>query len=166
MIYGTEQGFQDWLSAQGLTLPEDAPTPAVLLQIGSSYIDSAYEYALACSSRTGGFTQELAWPRRDHRVNGQLVPDDLIPQQWINASYRAAYLQATNPGWATNTVNPDRVTKREKVDVVEREFFDASQNGGKTDVAPGMPADAAINGMVKMWLCANTRSPNSLFRVI
>lgn len=167
MIYGTQQGFQDWLSAQGLELPEESPEPTVLLRIGTSYIDSAYEHALACSSRTGGFTQELAWPRANHRVNGQLVPDDLIPQQWINASYRAAYLQATNPGWATNTSNPDRVVKRQKADVLEREFFAAGQNGGKSDVAPGMPADSTINGLVKALLCSgNIRSPDSLLRVI
>lgn len=165
MAYGTDQAFTDWLASQGLTLPEDAPTPAVLRLIGSSYVDAAYEHLLQCSSRTGGFEQELAWPRTGHKVNGQTVPSDLIPPAWINASYRAAYLQATSPGWATNSVDATRQTKREKVDTIEREFFASSEAPG-SNAAPGMPSDAMINGMVSPWLCSGARTLNSLFMVI
>lgn len=163
--YGDNTEFQAWLTAQGITLPTTAPTDDVLRQIGSDYVDSAYEHALQCSRRAGGFAQALAWPRTGHRVNGQSVPDDLIPQAWINASYRAAYLEATTPGWATGSVSPDRITKREKVDTIEREFFAAGEVGA-SDAALGMPSDALINGMIKMWLCGQGRDPNSLFRVI
>lgn len=163
--YGTDQGFTAWLAGQGLALPPGAPTAAVLRQIGSSYLDAAYEHLLQCSSRTGGFEQELAWPRTGHTVSGQAVPSDLIPPAWINASYRAAYLQALTPGWATTGSDATRMTRREKVDVVEREFFAASEAPGSS-VAPGMPSDSIINGMVGMWLCSATRSLGSLFRVI
>lgn len=163
--YGDDAGFAAWIASQGLTLPVGAPDPAVLRQIGSNYLDAAYEWRLSCSQRTGGFSQELAWPRSGHYVNGQEVPDDLIPPAWINASYRAAYLTAVTPGWATTGTDGARQTKREKVDVVEREFFAASEAAG-TDVAPGMPSDSIINGMVSMWLCSNKRTANSLFRVI
>lgn len=165
MAYGTDEGFLEWLSAQGLTLPVGAPLPAVLRQIGSNYLDAAYEWRLSCSSRSGGFSQELAWPRFGHILNGAEVPSDLIPVAWINASYRAAYLTAVTPGWATTGTDGSRQTKREKVDVVEREFFAASEAAG-SDVAPGMPSDSIINGMVAMWLCSNKRTANSLFRVI
>jgi hypothetical protein len=165
MAYGTDEGFATWLASQGLTLPVGAPLPAVLRAIGSSYVDSAYGWKLACSQKTGGFSQELEWPRVNHTVNGELVPDDLIPPAWINASYRAGYLTAVTPGWATTGTDGSRQTKREKVDVVEREFFAASEAAG-SDVAPGMPSDSIINGMVAMWLCSNKRTANSLFRVI
>lgn len=165
MAYGTDQGFNAWLAAQGLVLPTGAPTPAVLRQIGSNYIDAAYEWRLQCSKRTGGFNQDLAWPRSGHYVNGQAVPDDLIPQAWVNASYRAAYLQATQPGWATASTDPSRVTKREKVDVIEREFFAAS-DVAQGNAAPGMPADGIIDGMIAPWLCSKTRGLNTLFRVV
>lgn len=161
--YGDDQGFADWLAAQGLTLPADAPAPAVLRQIGSNYVDAAYEHRLGCSRRTGGFEQLLAWPRTGHSVNGETVPSDFIPPAWVNAAYRAAYLQATNPGWATSTNDPNRVTRREKVDVIEREFF---EGGGSTDVSAGMVGDALINGMVSVWLCSTARNFNTLFRVI
>lgn len=163
--YGTDQGFTEWLAAQGLTLPDDAPSVSVLRQIGSTYVDAAYEHMLQCSRRTGGFSQDLAWPRTGHRVNGQAVPSDFIPPAWVNASYRAAYIQATTPGWATNPVDSTRQTRREKVDVIEREFFAASDAAG-SNVAPGMPSDAMINGMVSVWLCSDARDFNSLFRVI
>ena len=165
MAYGTDEGFAAWLASQGLTLPVGAPAPAVLRQIGSNYLDAAYEWRLSCSQRTGGFAQEMAWPRSSHYVNGQAVPDDFVPPAWVNASYRAAYLTAVTPGWATTGTDGSRQTKREKVDVVEREFFAASESAG-TDVAPGMPSDSIINGMVAMWLCSNKRTANSLFRVI
>lgn len=166
MAYGTNEGFEEWLSAQGLTLPDDAPDPAVLRQLGSAYVDSAYEYRLQCSRRAGGFSQELAWPRVGHRVNGQAVPSDLIPQVWVYASYRAAWLNATTPGWSTDQVTPGRITKRERVDVIERTFMTAEEAGGGADSAPGFPSDAVINGLVLSWLCSAGRSADSLFRVV
>lgn len=163
--YGDDSGFSAWLASQGLTLPVGAPLPSVLREIGSSYVDSAYGWKLTCSMRTGGFSQELEWPRSGHVVNGEVVPDDFIPAAWINASYRAGYLTAVTPGWATTGTDASRQVKRQKVDTLEREFFSASEAAG-TSVAPGMPSDSIINGMVTPWLCSNTRRANSLFRVI
>lgn len=164
--YGSDDEFTAWLTAQGLTLPAGAPTPAVLRQIGSDYVDNAYGYMLFCSSRAGGYMQELAWPRVGHYLNGQELPHDFIPPAWVNAAYRAGYLQATNPGWATGSVNPNRVTKSEQVDVIRREFFGANELAGTADVAAGMNADGVINGMLQPWLCSKARSLDSLFRVI
>ncbi len=165
MAYGTNEGFQEWLSAQGLSLPDDAPSPDVLRQLGSAYVDSAYGYKLTCSRRTGGWEQELEFPRTGHYVNGQLLPSTLIPTAWVHASYRAAYLNAVTPGWSTNAVDGSRLTKTEKVDVISREFF-APGDANSSDVAPGMPSDSIINGMVLPFLCSNTRGLNSLFRVV
>ncbi len=164
--YGSDEEFQAWLASQGFALPPGSPCAGTLRQIGSDYVDAAYGHLLMCSQKTGGWEQERAWPRRGHRVSGELVPDDLIPQAWINASYRAAYLQAMNPGWATNQVTPGRVTKREQVDVISREFFGPDEVGGGASTAPGFPSDAVINGLVLPWLCPTGRSLNSLFRVI
>lgn len=165
MVYGNDDEFTAWLTAQGLSLPEDANLTA-LRTIGSAYVDGAYEHRLSCSSRAGGYMQERAWPRTGHYLNGQELPSDFIPPAWVNAAYRAAFLQATNPGWATNSADPNRKTKRERVDTIEREFFDASSLVGTADVAAGMPADGMINGMVQPWLCSKARSLDSLFRVI
>lgn len=163
--YGSDDDFQVWLSSQGLVLPEDAPLPAVLRQIGSDYIDSAYEHALSCSSRAGGYEQDRAWPRKGHRVNGEAVPVDLIPKQWVYASYRAAYLEAGSSGWATTGSDPARLTRREQVDTLAREFFAPGDAAGGSNAA-GMPFDAVANSLVTPWLCSATRSPASLFRVV
>lgn len=163
--YGSDVEFAAYLAGLGLTLPVGAPAPAVLREIGSSYVDSAYGWKLMCSQKTGGFAQELQWPRTGHVINGEEVPSDLIPQQWINASYRAGYLQAVTPGWATTGTDASRQTRREKVDVVEREYFAASDAAG-TSAAPGMPSDSIINGMVSPWLCSGARRASSLFQVI
>lgn len=154
--YGTDQGFEDWLASQGLELPDGAPAIAVLRQIGSDYVDGAYESKLQCSKRAGGFEQERAWPRAGHTVRCEPVPDDLIPQAWINASYRAAYLQASS-GWAQGGTDPSRLTKREKVDVIEREFFAVGEGAAQGNAAPGFPVDPLIDGWVSVWLCSTTR---------
>lgn len=154
--YGSDLDFTAWLAANGLSLPVGAPTPAVLRQIGSDYIDGAYEPRLQCSNRTGGFAQERAWPRTGHTVNCEPVPDDLIPQAWINACYRAAYLQAVN-GFATGGYDPSRLTKREKVDVIEREFFAKGEGADTGNAAPGFNVDPLIDGWLSVWLCSTAR---------
>lgn len=152
--YGTDQGFTDWLAANGLSLPAGAPSIATLRAIGTAYTDGAYEYRLFCSKRTGGVLQENAWPRTGARMNRtEHIPDDLIPVPWINASYRAGYLQATSQGWAQGGLDTSRVTKREKVDTIEREFFEAGKGGGESNAAPGFRVDPLIDGWVSIWLC-------------
>lgn len=163
--YGNDLDFQTWLSDRGLSLPTGAPADDVLRLLGSDYVDNAYGWKLSCSQKSNGPSQERMWPRTKHRANGDVLPDDFIPMGWVYASYRAAWLEATNPGWTQSLVDATRQTRREKVDSIEREFFSAEEAAG-SDVSPGMPSDAIINGMVAPWLCSNTRNPNSLFRVI
>ncbi|MBU4609140.1 hypothetical protein IMZ29_00795 [Achromobacter sp. GG226] len=164
MAYGSDEGFAAWLAGQGLELPDGA-NAASLRTIGSVYVDAAYEPKLsACSRRAGGFMQDLAWPRAGLRLNGQPVPSDLIPPAWISASYRAAYLEALTPGWATGSADPNRITRREQVDTISREFFAPGDTGGGA-AAPGIASDAIINGMVLPWLCSGVRT-NPRFLVI
>ena len=151
--YGSDGGFTTWLAENGLTLPGGSPTPAVLRQVGSGYVDAAYEPKLWCSARTGGFAQDRAWPRTGATNNRVDVPTDLIPPQWIQASYRAAYLTAITPGWATGGTDPSRITKREKAGEVEREFFEAGKGADAGNAAPGFRVDPTIDGLVTPWLC-------------
>lgn len=164
--YGDDEGFNQWLAAQGLSLPAGSPAPAVLRAIGSAYVDTAYGWRLSCSQRTGGWAQELEWPRTGQYRNGQVIPPDLIPTGWIHASYRAAYLTAVTPGWTTSGGDPSRMTQRERVDVIERAFFAPSEVPGSGDIAPGSPFDATINALVTPWLCGDVRSINSLMMVV
>ena len=147
--YGDDTGFAAWLADAGLTLPVGAPLPAVLRQRGSDYLDATYAARLDCSAPTGGFDQERAWPRTGHMVLGMAVGDADIPSAWVRASYRAAWREATTPGWATSSRDPSRMTKREKADVVEREFFEPGETAG----ASGANIDAMIEGLIGPFLC-------------
>ncbi len=148
--YGTDQGFTEWLAEQGYTLPDDAPTPAVLRARGSAYIDG-YE-AYLTGYRTGGAMQELAWPRTGASLNCvQAVPSDVIPPAVVTASYRAAWLEGSTPGvLAGPVVTSGTRVKRQKVDVIEREFFD----DGKTEVGSGPSfIDSIIDGVLGQFIC-------------
>lgn len=153
MAYGSDSEFAAWLAAQGLALPVGAPAPAILRAQGSAYVDGAYEPRLFCSERVDPFTQTLAWPRVNATVQGRPIPDDMIPLAWINASYRAAYLTAVTPGWATSGLDPSRMTKRERAGQVEREFFAAGEGGLSGNAAQGFRVDPLIDGALSIWLC-------------
>lgn len=147
--YGDDMAFAAWLADAGLSLPVGAPLPAVLRQRGSDYLDATYAARLDRSAPTGGFDQERAWPRTGHMVLGMAVGDADIPSAWVRASYRAAWREATTPGWATSSRDPSRMTKREKADVVEREFFEPGETAG----ASGANIDAMIEGLIGPFLC-------------
>lgn len=163
MAYGSDPEFAAYLAAQGLTLPPTAPAPAILRAQGSAYVDGAYEPRLFCSERADPFTQTLAWPRINAFVQGKPIPDDLIPQPWINAAYRAAYLTAVTPGWATSGVDVSRMTKREKAGQVEREFFAVGEGSIQGNAAPGFRVDPLIDGSLAIWLCDDVEDTGTQF---
>lgn len=148
--YGSDQGLTDWLAEQGYTLPDTAPAPAVLRARGSAYVDG-YDSRWT-GQRTGGAMQELAWPRTGAVLNCvTAIPDDVIPVAVVNASYRAAWLDASSPGvLAGPTVTPGTRVRRQKVDVIEREFFD----DGKSEVGSGPSfIDSIIDGLLGPFIC-------------
>lgn len=147
--YGTDAGIQAWLDANGHVLPANAPSPAILRERGSAYIDATYEPMLSCSSRAGGIGQDLAWPRTGHIVSGEVVAG--VPQPWVNASYRAAWLEAVTPGWASGSIDLNRLVKRQKVEGLEREFFSPSDVRG--DKGSSGNVDSKIAGMIALLLC-------------
>lgn len=148
--YGTDAGFTAWIAEQGYALPSGSPSPAVLRARGSAYVDG-YE-AYWTGQRTGGVMQELAWPRTGATMNCTVpIPDDVIPPAVVNASYRAAWLEAETPGILAGSAGaPGTRVKRQKVDVIEREFFD----DGKAEIGGG-PAfiDSQIDGMLQQFIC-------------
>lgn len=148
--YGDDAGLTAWLTEQGYALPGSAPSLAVLRARGSAYVDG-YE-AYWTGYRTGGAAQELAWPRTGATLNCKIaVATDLIPPAVINAVYRAAWLEATTPGvLAGATQGPGARVKRQKVDTLEREFFD----DGKATVAGGPTfIDSTIDGWLSAFIC-------------
>lgn len=140
--YGTDQGLTDWLSDNGYVLPDGAPAAAVLRQRGSTYVDSVYGPRFS-GYPTGGTEQERSWPRTDAYAYGSALATTLIPNAVINASYRAAYAEAVNPGSLNIIVIANERLKRAKAAAVEVEFVE------KGDTVKGsIPVMPEIEGLL------------------
>lgn len=147
--YGTDPLFEQWLSENGYSLPEDAPTPAVLRQRGSQYIDSLYG-ARFVGEPVDPFTQERAWPRRGAIVGGVAIPETTIPNAVIYASFYAAYQEATNPGSLSAVGSSTTTVKREKVGELEIEYQSSSSSGPLVDGLT--PIMTVVDGMLAPYL--------------
>lgn len=124
--YGTNADFNAWLASKGYVLPGTAPSVDVLRERGSSYVDAVYGPRFV-GVPTGGVDQERAWPRSGAYVYGQLLLDTVIPSAVIQASYHAAYAEGLKPGTLAGRVVAGRAIKRQKVEGIEREFFEPTE---------------------------------------
>ncbi len=150
MAYGSDAGLTAWLAALGYSLPSGSPSEAVLRARGSAYIDGAYE-ALWTGNRTNGVAQEDGWPRTGAYLNcTTAIADDAIPAAVVNAAYRAGYLEAVTPGVLSASFQSGQRVKRQKVDVIEREFFD--DGGATVGSGQGGFVDAEIDGMMRQFI--------------
>jgi hypothetical protein len=123
--YGDDTDFEAWMADNGYELPEGALEPAILRQRGSNYIDTLYG-ARFTGVPTDGVTQERAWPRTGATAFRTALDTDLIPLAVIQASYFAALQEANQPGSLAVVTSAASAVKREKVDVIETEYFAGS----------------------------------------
>lgn len=153
--YGTDEGFADWLTANGYTLPVGAPTPAVLRERGSNFIDAAYGDPLAPRSfkgePTGGYAQVRSFPRTGMLVYKATVPSDIIPVAVEAASYHAAWLEASSPGSLSADMSQSGAVKREKIGELETEYFGAGDSARSMTTVTA-PAFLAIDGLLSPYL--------------
>lgn len=103
MARGSDEGLQAWMEARGHTMPEGAPTAAVLRQRATDYIDAVY----------------------GSRLVGDQTVDPLLTAL-ETATYIAAWHEANNPGSLSAAASQAGAIKREKVDVLEVEYFAGS----------------------------------------
>lgn len=141
--YGDDAGFAAWLLAEGYVLPGGGPTPAVLRQRGSSYIDGLYGIRFP-GKPTGGYAQERAWPRTGATAYGAAIPDDEIPVPVVNASYYAAYREGTKAGSLAATAQGSKKVASEKVDVIEMKYFESKGD----DLYANTPRFSYIEGLL------------------
>lgn len=146
--YGDDSGFDTWLSDNGYVLPDDAPTPAVLRNRGSQYIDATYGARFLGSVVDA--TQERQWPREGAIVNGKLLPSDVVPAAVINASFQAAYQEAVSPGSLAVVGSSSSAVKREKVGPIETEYATSSSSDGTA--ASLTPLISIVDGMLATFL--------------
>lgn len=141
--YGDDTAFAAWLTANGYTLPVSAPSPAILRQRGSMYVDGLYG-PRARGVPTGGYAQERAWPRTGATAYSVAIPDDAIPSAWVDASYHAGLYEAQNPDGLAVASTGGASIKREKVGPIETEYFEGSGDA----LAAATPVLSAIEGLL------------------
>jgi hypothetical protein len=150
---GDDSGFQAWLDTMGYVLPAGAPSIAILRARGSAYLDATYEPHWT-GQRADPFVQMNAWPRINATLNCSVaIPTDLTPPQVIAAAYRAAWIEASSPGALSPSPIVGARVKRQKVDVIEREFFDDGK--AEAGTAAGF-IDPEIDGAMRAFICADT----------
>lgn len=103
MARGSDTGFQDWMALRGHTLPAGAPTPAILRQRATDYIEAVY----------------------GPRLIGDQTVDPLLTAL-ETSTYVAAWHEANNPGSLSVSASQAGAVKRRKVDVIEIEYFEGS----------------------------------------
>ncbi|TCV66287.1 DnaT-like ssDNA-binding protein [Neorhizobium sp. S3-V5DH] len=146
--YGSDGAFETWLTDNGYTLPVNAPSPAVLRQRGSQYIDAVY------GDRFVGFiashSQERQWPRTGAIVSGQAIPDNVIPVAVEHASYFAGYQEALKPGSLSVVGTSSSAVKRVKVGQIEKEYQTAKSDDGTAGSIT--PLISIVDGMLAPYL--------------
>lgn len=152
--YGSDSDLAAWAEANGFTVP-DGIAPAVLRQRGSDWLDGTYGDRFP-GYRTGGYQQERAWPRSNAVLaSGETVPSDVVPVAIINASFHAAFAEASQPGMLFETQEPGKVLK--KLDKIEWEVVGAKDGSTPTFVLP------AVEGLLTPFLvAANGHLPSIL----
>lgn len=147
MAYGSDEAFQQWLDEQGIDLPSGRPSIANLRARGSAHIDAIYGGRFV--GAPASVDQPNLWPRTGAAAYGRAIPDDIIPLAVIHASYRAAVVEANGVS-LSRTFDPTVAqVKREKVDVLETEYFAAP-----TNAAAAVPVVAGLDGLLAPFLKA------------
>lgn len=145
--YGDDAGLATWLTDNGYQLPGTAPSPAVLRNRGSQYIDAVYGSRFLGSVVDAG--QERQWPREGAIVNGKLLPSNVVPAAVINASYEAAYQEATAPGSLSVVGSASSAVVREKVGQIEVQYASAQSDGTAGSITPLI---SLVDGMLAPFL--------------
>lgn len=120
MFYGSASGFLTYHVTRGRVIPASWTTPVIEsgLLVASEWLDSIYADSWI-GTPTAGFTQVRQWPRTDAVINRApdfnnypsrwyywfpsslpdpyTFPDNVVPDQVINATYEAAFRHLTTP---------------------------------------------------------------------
>lgn len=147
--YGTDDGFTAWRTANGHGNLPAGVTAAAMRERGSAYIDGTYGSRFA-GVPTGGFAQERAWPRTGATAYGQEIGASVIPSAVVNASYAAAWQEASSPGSLSVAGSEATRVKREKVEGAVEVEYQASS--GEFSAASMTPVLTTVEGLLAPFL--------------
>ena len=131
--YATALQLAERAAAYGWTLPPDTQEQEVLLRRAAQQMN-----AMGWKGRKARSGQSLAWPRADAKVDGEYLPDNLIPGPIAYGQMAlAAEIHADDIDPPDMRQGP---VKREKVDVIEVEYAVAVNDGRLLRAAPDRPS--------------------------
>lgn len=128
-----------YAALRGVTIPVGVTEQEQLLVKAMDYLGS--REAELEGERTHPATQALPWPRIGATAYGQELPNDEVPIQAKNAQLAAA-LESNGNDLLENT---GQNVKREKVDVIETEYF----NGGAQSKGSYPAIDSALEPLLR-----------------
>jgi hypothetical protein len=110
MFYGNAADFLDYHTSRGRDIPGTWDNDYIesALLVASEWLDAQYANSWI-GTPTAGFEQVRQWPRTDATITKApeyTFPDNAIPERVINATYEAAFRQATNQGSLTVDFSP------------------------------------------------------------
>lgn len=159
MFYGTAEGFADYQTARGRTIPgtwDDTAIEAALLS-ASEWLDGIYGPSFI-GYKTGGFLQDREWPRTTAVIESAIPPyifaTDEMPERVEQATYEAAFRQLTAPGSLQIDYVP---TKYKTVEVIGAIRVDYQQFVNATDVQTQISVVETL-----LWPLIDCGSPSSM----
>lgn len=156
--YGDDIAFAEWLQANGYSPPDGAPTAAVLRQRGAVYVDGTYGLRFP-GAPAGGAAQEREWPRTGATDRyGNAIDPAIVPARVIEASYFAAYQEASEPGSLSVAGTIGSRVKREKVEGAVEVEYQAS--GSNINLATELtPILTTVEGILSPLLATSILNP-------
>lgn len=134
--YVDEAQARAYAEARGIELPADDAELGAMLISAMDYLEA--QRARYQGTKTYPGVQALQWPRTGVILDcSYVLPDNVIPVE-----LKSAQMQLALEVFAGNTLMPSsdgRVVKREKVDVIEREFMTGQDLGTGGLPSPSFP---------------------------
>lgn len=124
-MYGTIDQADTYFSSIGFTNWETLSTEqkTSALVSGSNILDAIYAHRFS-GKKTGGYQQSNQWPRSGANTRfGEVIPEDVVPDPIIHAAFEIARSEITKPNSILPATLSGQQIKRQKLDVLEREFF-------------------------------------------
>lgn len=141
---GTADNYHETMGNTAWAALDDDTKDAALVR-GTMMLESRFRgrWIGYQTNNNQGVVQRLAWPRKANdtqptqddptvdadpqaltTIDKVIIGVNEIPQEVIYACMEAAYMQGVGNSLVPNVVQSDRYVKRNKVDVIEQEFFE------------------------------------------
>lgn len=139
-----------YAAARGVDLGVDDALTEQRLLVSMDYLESlSYK-----GYRTSPDDQELAWPRSDVVFDGRTYNANSIPNKLKHAQAQLVIELFNGVSFYSSTTanssGGELAVKKEKVDVIETEFFSPSDMGQQVTAVAEMPAvSALLRGLLK-----------------